>query len=491
MKPKAVVAEYKKKIVKDFVKLMEEYPIVGSVNMEGLPTSTLQKMREQLRGKVVLRMTKRRLMKIIFDKVKEKKPGIEKLTEHLKGMPALLFTKENPFKLFKTLEKNKTSAPAKAGQEAPKDVVVKAGPTPFAPGPVIGELGSFGIKSGVEGGKIAIKDDKVVAKEGDIIDAKLASILSRLGIKPMEIGLDLVAVWEDGTVYTKSVLRIDETEFMNKLMDSHRYAFNLAFEVGYPTKDNIELMMQKAFKDSKGLALEQNILADAVVELLVEKAERQMLNLKSTANIPDTVKEEPKLEEKKEEVKAEETKVEGKKEDEKAQEPVKDEPKEEVEEEPKPEEKEKTEAPKEETTEQKSEEKKEEIEKTVEPVKEEIKTEEQPKPEQETPKEGVKEEIKTEEQKQAEEKQEEPKPEEKKEEVKQPKQEAPVKEEEKLTPEELVKQTKEAFAKGELKKEPEEKKPSAKDILEEVKAEEPPKPEKVPTAHELAAKKKK
>lgn len=407
MKPKAVVAEYKKTVVKDFVKLAEDYPIIGAVNMEGLPTAQLQTMREQLRDTVVLRMTKRRLMKIIIDKVKDKKPGIDKLTEHLKGMPALLFTEENPFKLFKTIEKNKSSAPAKPGQVAPKDIVVKAGPTPFAPGPVIGELGSLGIKSGVESGKIAIKEDKVVAKEGDVISGKLASILSRLGVQPMEIGLDVVAVYEGGTIYTKSVLRIDEKEFMDKIMNSHRYAFNLAFEIAYPTKDNIELMLQKAFRDSKGLALEQNILADAIVEQLVEKAERQMLNLKSTANIPDYA------EDKKPEVK-EEPKVEAK---------------------PKV-----------------TEEKKEEVKQ--EPVAKEQK---------------------------------EPQPEMKKEprvEVEEEKQEAPA------TAEDLVKQTKEAFQKGELKKQPEEKKPSAGDLLDEIEAEEPPKPEKVPTARELLEKKK-
>ncbi|MBI2112759.1 50S ribosomal protein L10, partial [Candidatus Woesearchaeota archaeon] len=36
------------------------------------------------------------------------------------------------------LEKNKSNAPAKPGQVAPKDITVKAGATSFAPGPIIG-----------------------------------------------------------------------------------------------------------------------------------------------------------------------------------------------------------------------------------------------------------------------------------------------------------------------------------------------------------------
>ena len=93
MKPK--VADYKKKVVDEFVKLLDKYPIIGAVNLDNMPTPQLQNMRATLRGKVVLRMTKRRLMKIAI--AKSKKPGIEKIEEYLGGMPAILFTEENPF----------------------------------------------------------------------------------------------------------------------------------------------------------------------------------------------------------------------------------------------------------------------------------------------------------------------------------------------------------------------------------------------------------
>src|SRR3989338_6929382 len=106
----AHVADYKKNTVARFAKLIRDYPIIGVVNMENLPAPQLQKMRAQLRDKMVLLMTKRRLLNIAIDSCKNDKKDIEKLNEHLKGMPALLFTKENPFTLFKTLKKNKSKA---------------------------------------------------------------------------------------------------------------------------------------------------------------------------------------------------------------------------------------------------------------------------------------------------------------------------------------------------------------------------------------------
>ncbi|PIN76575.1 50S ribosomal protein L10, partial [Candidatus Woesearchaeota archaeon CG10_big_fil_rev_8_21_14_0_10_36_11] len=195
-----MVSDNKKKLVQELVREIKEYPIVAIVNFENLPAQQLQKMRAMLREKgVVLSMTRKRLITLALKE--SHNPDIEKLIERVKGMPALLFSKDNPFSLYATLQRNKSEAPAKAGQVAPKEIIVKAGPTNFAPGPIISELASVGIKTKVEKGKLAIVEDTIVAKEGATITQKLADTLKRLDIKPMEVGLDLVAVWENGLVF--------------------------------------------------------------------------------------------------------------------------------------------------------------------------------------------------------------------------------------------------------------------------------------------------
>lgn len=300
----AHVADYKKKIVADFVKLMNDYPIIGVIDMENLPTPQLQQMRAQLRDKMVLRMTKRRLMTLAIDKCN--KEGFGKLKEHLKGMPALFFTKEDPFKINKILKKSKSFAPAKPGQIAPNDIKITAGPTPFPPGPIIGELGQAGLKTGVEDNKVVIKEDKIVVKEGEVIEANIASILSRLDIKPMEIGLNLVAVYEKGNIIPKEILTVDEQEYIDNVSLAASWALNLSIEAAYLTKDNTTILIGKAFNDAKTLALEKQIMSDIVAESLMEKAERQALSIKETGNIETQEKKEtPKTEEPKKEVKEE------------------------------------------------------------------------------------------------------------------------------------------------------------------------------------------
>lgn len=279
------IAGWKKKAVDELVELLEEYPIVGAVNMQYLPAKQLQDMRETLRDTAVIRMAKRRLVNLAIDRVQDKKEGIDKLRDYLTGMPALIFTKKNPFTLYKTVEKSKSTMAAKAGQIAPKDIVVQAGPTGFSPGPIIGELGAFKIKTAIEGGKVNVKEDVTVAKEGDEISEKLAGILSRLGIEPMEVGLDIRAMYEDGSILDSKVLAVDESAYKESIKQLATEAINLAVYAAYPTKETTRIILGKASRDAMGVATQAAVPNRDTAPRLIAKAERQMQSVKNKAQI--------------------------------------------------------------------------------------------------------------------------------------------------------------------------------------------------------------
>lgn len=283
---KAKTINEKKKIaVEKIIKLANSYPIIGIVNIQNLPASELQVIRENLRENVVLFITKKRLMRIAFEKLKDKLKGIDGLEKYMKGMPALIFTKDNPFKLFKRLEKGKSPSFIKAGQIAPKDIIVKAGPTSFSPGPIIGELGSIGLKTMIDKGKITIKEDKVVVKEGETVSDKVASILSRLGIKPIESGLDLIAAYEDGSILLKEILEVDEQVYITNIMTAVKQSINLSVETGYLTKDTAEIVIIKAYKDALMLSIEQSIINKDNLDRIINKAMNIARIIKTNFNL--------------------------------------------------------------------------------------------------------------------------------------------------------------------------------------------------------------
>jgi len=248
------ISEKKKAAIEKLAMLIKQYPVVGIADMTGLPAEQLQKIRKSLNDKMKIYMTKKRLIRIAIENAKKDISGIEKLNEYLSGIPALIFTKESPFKIFNIIKKSKSSAFAKPGQLAPKDLIIPAGPTPFGPGPVMGELGALGIKCGIEGGKIAVKTDFVAARKGEVIKDKIASLLIKFGIKPIEIGLKVNAIFEKGDVFGAEVLDIDEGVYNEKLAKAASWALNLSIEAGYVTKDNINILIAKAFANANAIA---------------------------------------------------------------------------------------------------------------------------------------------------------------------------------------------------------------------------------------------
>lgn len=273
-KVKAHVSDSKKKTVSELTKLVKNHSIIGIVDMENLPAKQLQSIKSKLRASnVAIMMSKKRLMRFALENAKESKKDLEKLEDYFQGMPAIICAEQSPFELFKILKKNKSSAVAKAGQIAPSDIKVSAGATPFAPGPVIGELGAFGIKTRIENNKIVISEDKIVAKKGDVINEKLAGILTRLDIRPIEVGLNLVAIYDHGEIMTKDLLDIDEEKYIRDLIEAHSRALALAVEIAYPAEEATKILISKAHNEAKTLAVEKDILNEETKDLLIKKAE--------------------------------------------------------------------------------------------------------------------------------------------------------------------------------------------------------------------------
>jgi|SRR3989344_569853 len=254
----------KAKEVQDVKRLASEYPVIAVVNMETLPAKELLKIKHSLRGKVVFKYTKKRLIKIAFDQLKDQKKNIESFKEKVIGIPMLLFTKENPYALQKLINKNKSATPAKPGQIAPYDLIMPAGPTPFAPGPMIGELGVLGIKSKVQDGKICVISDTVLVHQGDAVSPKAAELLAKIGVEPMEIGLNLIAAYHNGEILVREAIDIDEKAYIDNIKKAHAEALALATHIGYASKETIEILIKTAYIQARKVSEEAKLNPDGI-----------------------------------------------------------------------------------------------------------------------------------------------------------------------------------------------------------------------------------
>ena len=281
----AHVAKWKYGEVETLTDLLAKHHIIGIADIKGIPAPQLQKMRENLRAKAQIRSAKNSLILRALDEAGKQIKGIDKLKEAINGQAAIIATDMNPFTLYHEIKSTRANAPAKGGETATHDIVVKAGDTPFKPGPVVGELQKAGFPAAIQEGKVVLREDKVIVQEWEKIPTDVAQLLTRLEIFPIEIGMNINAVFEDGSVFTPEILDIDINAFQNQFSQASNNAFNLAIETSWITKSTISHIIQKAYLNAHLLALERNIYTTETIPQLLAKAHASMLSV--AAHAPD------------------------------------------------------------------------------------------------------------------------------------------------------------------------------------------------------------
>lgn len=274
----AHLPQWKRDEVEQIKQYAGEYALVGLVDLYGIPAKQIQQMRRDIRGDAVLKMARNSLMEHAFS---EMGGDIEPVSSHLDGQSALIYTNENPYRLYKRLEQTKTKMVAKPGDVAPEDIVIPKGPTSFKPGPIVGELQQAGIPAAIEGGKVKIRETKTVVKKGETISKKMADVLAKLDIRPIDVGLNLQVAFYEGSLYKPSMLAIDETLYYNNVVLAAQQAFNLSVNAAIPTAQTIVPIIGKAAMEARNLAVDACIYEKDVVDLIIARAYRETLAVRS------------------------------------------------------------------------------------------------------------------------------------------------------------------------------------------------------------------
>jgi len=248
------VSEVKKIKVKEIAELLKTKKSVVVISIKGLPSAQFQDIKKKLRNKAQVQVVKKNLINFALEHAKAKE--LHELVPYIDDSTALLFSDEDAFVIAGILADEKSPTKAKAGQIAPFDIEVKAGPTDLLPGPDISALSGVGLAPKVENGKIAIMKDKIIAKKGAIITNSLASIMAKLGIVPFEVGIEPIAAYMDGKVYAN--IKINKNTLIAEIESAYGRAFAFAVELGIVNSETLDFILNRA-------GVEGNVI-DALVE---------------------------------------------------------------------------------------------------------------------------------------------------------------------------------------------------------------------------------
>lgn len=295
------IPDYKKKIVDGLAEKIKSSKTVLIASIKGLPGGQFHQIKKKLRGTAEIQVVKKSLLKRAIEKV-EKGP-LQNLKKTVGADIVVMFSNLDAFELSGILTENQSSAKAKAGDIAPEDIKAEEGPTDLIPGPAISELGAVGLKVAVENGKLAIKKEHVLVKEGEEINEKVAGVLAKLGITPMKVGYEPVAAYssEDNKVYTG--IKIDKEGTLEALREAIGKSLNLSVNIGYINPNNVSYFIAKAGMEGK--------VFEKLLETPVDTAEpaKDETSEEEKPEEPSEEKKEPTTEESKESVEGEKKEV--------------------------------------------------------------------------------------------------------------------------------------------------------------------------------------
>ena len=250
--------------------LPKKYNVTALVRMEKVRASQLLPLRKKLQGEVEIVSIKDKIAQKAFEKLDI--PGIKKLKEKLTGQCLFMFTNMSPFKLNVLLGKNKIMLAARGGDIAGIDVVVPPKNTGIAPGPMLTEFKENKIPTKIDQGTIWILKETTPVKKGEAISTKLAALLGKLDIKPIEAGISLNSALSESVLFTEEELVVDVEKFREQISQAYQSAISLSIEAAYITNDNIEQILAKASQSAHSVSTEAGYVTDENKEEILQKA---------------------------------------------------------------------------------------------------------------------------------------------------------------------------------------------------------------------------
>ena len=261
--------------------LIKQYDVIALSKITKVRATQLMMIRKKFRDDIKILIIKNKIAQRALEKVNDI-AGLPKLSKVLEGQCALMFTNMSPFKLNLLLSQNKVFLPAKGGDIATKDIIITSGNTGITPGPVLSEFKEANVPTKIEQGNIWVTRDTIAAKPGTVISQKLASLLSKLNIKPVEAGIAINCAITEGLFFDEKDLKIDLMEYSNELKASFLSAIAVSLKAAYPTSETSLLLVSEAYGNANILTAESGYLSTDTANFVLVRAQAKA---RSLANI--------------------------------------------------------------------------------------------------------------------------------------------------------------------------------------------------------------
>lgn len=231
--------------------IFDKYNTVAIANVESLPGAVERKYRELLKkdGAYVINV-KNNIIKKFFEESK-----ID-LKDKVQGTSVLILSNREPFDLYRMIKKNAGQSAAKVGSVVDVPIEIPEGDTGVPAGPALSDFKALKLDTQIRNGKIYIAKPKVVVEPGQKVDEKVATVLNKLGIKPIKVFMKVMGVYSksESLLYLPEALDIDYDAYKAKFTKAYRDSLSLGMSIHYISKDTIDKLIAKAYREAKAVS---------------------------------------------------------------------------------------------------------------------------------------------------------------------------------------------------------------------------------------------
>merc|ERR550534_645466 len=251
------------------VNLCVEHPNALLVQVDHVASKQMQDIRMELRGQAVVLMGKNTMIRKALELGHAKHPdaGLDKLRASVQGNLGFIFATNCTLDDIRgVLKKHTRLSAAKSGQVSNVALNLPAGPTGMDPSQT-NFFQALNIGTKIVKGQIELVSDFPILKIGDKVSPSAAVLLTKLSIKPFEYGMQVISVFQDGSVFAAAALDISDSVLITKFLAGIANMAAFSREVGVPTEAALPHMFGNAFRNVASLVADADFTAKELEEV--------------------------------------------------------------------------------------------------------------------------------------------------------------------------------------------------------------------------------
>lgn len=267
--PNAAKLAKKQQYFEKLIKLCVETPNALLVGVDHVASKSMQDIRLELRGKAVVLMGKNTMIRKGLQIGHERHPqaGLDKLRAAMLGNIGFIFATNCTLDdIREILQKHRRAAAAKSGQVSMVNMNLPSGPTGMDPSQT-SFFQALNIGTKIVKGQIELVSEFPILKVGEKVSPSAAVLLTKLSIRPFEYGMEVMQVFQDGSVFAAAVLDIKDDVLISKFIAGIANMAAFSRELGIPTEAGLPHMFGNAFRNVASLVADIDFTFKEVEEV--------------------------------------------------------------------------------------------------------------------------------------------------------------------------------------------------------------------------------